>query len=289
MMRACLAVILLIVFLAGCDSKTKQDSTLFEKGAPMGVNNNKKLEEASGLIASINYPGSLWTHNDSGNPAKLFLLDGKGKTKKTYELAGVENRDWEDIAMGSGPVEGTNYIYLGDIGDNLRRYDIKYIYRFPEPVEGQPEQIQNFDTLLVRLEDGIFDSEALLCDPVSRNLYLFSKEQKKSGVYEIQFPFTTDTLVAKHLYDIPFRTVNAADISSEGNEVLIKTYDNIYYWKKNGNESINELLKKPPIDLEYDREPQGEAIAWAADGSGFYTLGENAKGERAKLYYYKRK
>jgi hypothetical protein len=286
---ACFVVIMALILFAGCDSKSKKDSEHFDSGVSLGVNNNRKLEEASGLIASVNFPGCLWTHNDSGNPAKLFLLDDKAKTKKTYKLAGVENRDWEDIAMGPGDIEGTNYIYVGDIGDNLRKYDVKYIYRFPEPIEGQSEIIEQFDTLIVRLEDGIFDSEAFLWDPASKNLYLFSKESVTCGVYEIKFPFTADTLVAKRLYDISHGNVNAADISRDGNEVLIKNYNNIYYWKKSDNESLAKLVRTPPIDLDYDREPQGESVAWATDGSGFYTLGENAKGERAKLYFYKRK
>jgi hypothetical protein len=69
----------------------------------------------------------------------------------------------------------------------------------------------------------------------------------------------------------------------------LKNYDQIYYWKKQGTESLVELLQTPAIELYYDREPQGESIAWAEDGSGFYTLGENAKGQKAKLYFYKRR
>src|SRR4051812_16701954 len=249
MTRACLIVMLATIILSGCDSKSKQQSQLFEKGVPLGVNNNKKLEEASGLIASVNFKGNFWTHNDSGNPAKLFLLDAKAKTKRTFELTGIENRDWEDIAMGSGPVAGKNYIYVGDIGDNLKDYSVKYIYRFAEPEQGQPDRIDDFDTLVLKLEDGIFDAEALLCDPVSKNLYLFSKQQKKSGVYEIKFPFTNDTLVATRLYEIPHGSITAADVSADGNEVLIKNYDNIYYWRKKENESLAEMLKREPIEL----------------------------------------
>ena len=43
------------------------------------------------------------------------------------------NRDWEDIALGNGPVAGTNYIYLADIGDNSIDSSQYYIYRFAEP------------------------------------------------------------------------------------------------------------------------------------------------------------
>jgi hypothetical protein len=283
-----LFILIVTMLVEGCSMTANQNDKLFEKPLVLGTNKNKKLEETSGLAASVNFPGHLWAHNDSGHPPKIFLLDEQARTTKTFTLNGAKNRDWEDIAMGSGPTAG-NFLYVGDIGDNVRRNKYKYIYRFSEPDENQNELIDRFDTLIIRLEDGIFDSEALLCDPQTKNIYLLSKQQKKSGVYEITFPFTADTLVAKRLFEIPRGSINGGDISRDGNEILLRNYDNIYYWKKTGDESIADLLKKDPIELYYEREPQGESVAWAQDGSGFYTLGENAKGERAKLYFYKRK
>jgi len=50
-----------------------------------------------------------------------------------YSVGGASNRDWEDMAIGPGPVDGQQYLYIGDIGDSLAQYDIKYIYRVPEP------------------------------------------------------------------------------------------------------------------------------------------------------------
>jgi hypothetical protein len=272
----------------GCTFE-QHDSSLFGKGEVLGINHNKKLEEASGLAPSIIYPGCVWTINDSGNPPQVFLLDQKAKTKRTFTLSGVKNRDWEDITIGPGPDPAVKYLYVGDIGDNLKAFPLKYIYRFPEPAEDNPDEITEFETLVVKLDDGVFDSEALMCDPISKNLYLLSKQQKTCGVYEIKFPFSADTLIAKRLYDIPYESINAGAISPDGAEVVIKNYDNIYYWKKPGEESIAELLKTLPMGLHYTREPQGEAITWAWDNSGFYTLGENGRGERAKLYFYKRR
>ena len=54
--------------------------------------------------------------------------------KLTCTLAGVENRDWEDIAVGPGPDASKSYVYVADIGDNEGQYQYKYIYRFEEPV-----------------------------------------------------------------------------------------------------------------------------------------------------------
>lgn len=283
-----LSCFLFLTVLSGCNPSLKNEAP-FGKSKAMGINKNKKLEEASGLAGSARNPGYLWTHNDSGNPAELFLLDSTAATRKVFTLAEIKNRDWEDIALGPGPEENVNYLYIGDIGDNLSHYPLKYIYRTKEPSIDQTEVIRDFDKLIVKLSDDVRDSEALLSDPVSKNLYLISKRAKSAGVYEILYPFSSDTLIAEKVCELPLKSVNGGAISVDGKEVLLKNYEYIYYWKKAGDESFIDLLKKPAIELPYDPEPQGEAIAWARDGSGFYTLGENAKGERSKLFFYKRK
>ncbi len=279
--------LLLAGLLMGCE-QSAQNGTLFEMGRSQGTNKNHRLEEASGLAASAANPGYLWTHNDSGNPDELFLINEEAVTKKTFRTD-IKNRDWEDIALGPGPEENIQYLYVGDIGDNLARYDVKYIYRIPEPLLDASEIISDFDTLMVKLSDEIRDTETLMIDPISKNLYLVSKRQKKVGLYEITYPFTADTLIAERVVDLDLKNINGGSISTLGDEVLLRNYEHIYYWKKTSNETIVDLLKKPAIELQYDPEPQGESIAWAQDGSGFFTLSENAKGERAKLYFYKRK
>jgi len=276
-----------MALLAGCQSQAQKE-IYFEKGVALGVNKNHSLEEASGIVESVRNPGYLWAHNDSGNPPELFLLDGKtAKTKKVYRFAGISNRDWEDITLGIE--DGVPYLYVGDIGDNLARYEFKYIYRTAEPALSDSTSITRFDTLRVKLEGGMRDTEALLLDPVSRSLFLVSKREHSVMLFEIRYPFAGDTLIAKNVGHLPVRNITAGAISPDGTEVLLKNYEHIYYWKKQGQQTIPDLLKSDPIKLAYEREPQGESIAWARDGSGFYTLGENAKGERSRLFFYKRK
>src|SRR5882724_7777911 len=84
---------------------------LFAKGKDKGQI-EKRLVEASGLVASYQNVGCLWSLNDSGNSAEVFLIDSTGKTKLVCKLEGVKNRDWEDIAMGPGPKPGKRYVYV---------------------------------------------------------------------------------------------------------------------------------------------------------------------------------
>jgi hypothetical protein len=288
MARKPFLLVLLILVLVRCGTP-QVNERLFKVGMVMGVNKNHQLEEASGLVASSRNPGMLWSHNDSGNPAEIFLLDSTAVTRKKYTLAGIRNRDWEDIARGPGPLDGISYLYVGDIGDNQSHHNKKYIYRFPEPSLDDPEEILKVDTIVVALEDGALDTEALLIDPVTKNLYIVSKRENKVRVYEVAYPHGKGTLPGKKVCTLLVGGITGGDISPDGNEVLLKNYEQIFYWKKKGDETIVQLLKTPPTELPYHREPQGEGIAWALNGSGFYTLSENAKGERGRLYYYKRK
>ena len=97
----------------------------------LGLLQSPLLTEASGIAASRPYPGVLWTHNDSGDPARVFALNAHGEHLGIYTIAGASNRDWEDIATGPGPEPGRSYLYIGEIGDNSAVYVTKYIYRLP--------------------------------------------------------------------------------------------------------------------------------------------------------------
>lgn len=288
-MRALILFLPIVMVTCGSPSSGEK-AELFSKGEPLGKV-GKKLEEASGLVASVNNPGYLWTINDSGNPSDVYLLDRKAGIVLKCDLKKITNRDWEDITVGPGPEEGRSYLYVGDIGDNAAEFPVKFIYRFEEPVwKGDVDKmdVTSVDVLVVKLPDGIRDAEALTINPETRDLFLFSKREDSIRVYVAQFPYAGDTLVPQPIARLPIHNVVAADFSAKGDELLVKNYQHVYYWKKSPGESVEDLLKSAPILLPYEAEPQGEAIAWARDGSGYYTLSETVKDHRGTLLFYKR-
>lgn len=254
---------------------------------------DKKLEEASGLAASKVNVGLLWTHNDSGNPAEVFLIDQDLNIKLTLKLKGVENRDWEDICIGPGPEGGKSYLYVGEIGDNFAQFQLKYVYRFIEPkvTEGTSElTIENFDTLIIQLPAEKKDTETLMINPLTKDLYMVSKREEPVHVYEIKFPYAVnETITARDIGTIATTKIVAGDFSADGKEILLKNYENVFYWNNSAGKSMEEVFKTKPAIVEYTEEPQGEAITWSRDGSGFYTLSEKKKGEKSYLYFYPRK
>lgn len=260
----------------------------FLAGVQTGINKNHDLEEVSGIAESLAVPGHLWAINDSGNPAEIFLLNESGaRTVKKFKLHGIDNRDWEDIVLVKDSLH--NYLYIGDIGDNMARYEFKYIYRVQEPALNDSSVITQFDTLQVKLEGENRDTEALLFDPLTRNLYLVSKREQSVILFEITYPYSGSPIVAHPVATLPVSRITAGSISTDGKEILLKNYEHIYYWRREDDEPLAQLLQQKPTKLAYTPELQGEAITWAHDGSGFYTLSENGRGERAPLYFYKRK
>jgi hypothetical protein len=267
----------------------------FESRIAQGEIQNLEINEASGLAYSRVIPNALWTHNDSGDKSRIFLIDEQGKYLGKVSLKGMKARDWEEITIGPGPQEGKSYIYISETGDNRATYKTKYIYRFLEP---KPHtfpfdidiQAKDIDKIAFEYPDGKRDSETLLIDPLSKDIFVISKREDSVRVYIATYPQKTKkTFELKLVSKLHFSKAVAGDISKDGSEILIKNYANVYYWKRKEGESIAQTLQRLPQRLPYVREPQGEAICWKPDGSGFFTLSEEAENIKPILYFYGRK
>lgn len=291
-MRFVLLLLSVVLLHAGCKRKTIHPDDIFQNGRVQGVLDNPVIDEASGLVASHANSGMLWTHNDSGDKARIFLIDSLGKYQATVWVKGATNRDWEDIALGAGPQPDNTYLYIGEIGDNLARYPHKVIYRIEEPkfTGDTTLSVEDVDSIRFTLPDGNRDTEALMIDPHTKDLYIFSKWEEAINLYRLPYPqSTTEMMVAEKVLEaLPFTLIVAADWSTDGEEILIKSYKQVYYWKRKKDQPLSETLREVPEILPYDEEPQGESIAFAHDGSGYYTLSEYAKGVKPTLMFYPR-
>lgn len=275
------------LILIGC-SKQKPATGTFAEGKVKGVA-SKRIEEASGLVASHKNPGYLWTINDSGNLPEIYLLNEKAEIVMTCNLKQVMNRDWEEIFIGPGPKENTPYLYVADIGDNSAQYLYKILYRLEEPLFSKDKmEITEIDTIVFTLSDNIRDTETMLFDSLSNSFFILSKREPKIKLYELKYPFLNDTLVAQEKTELPFYNIVAADICPQGDELLVKDYDHVYYWKREKDESFMGMVQRKPIELNYDPEPQGESIAWRHDDSGYFTLSEAPEHKKSALLFYSR-
>jgi hypothetical protein len=258
-----------------------------------GVVENDDIKEASGIAASRANPGVLWVHNDSGDKNRIFAMDLKGKNLGEFYLQNCESRDWEDIAIGPGPVDGKSYIYVGDIGDNDAKHKIKYVYRFIEPelLPGESPKnhmVQNIDILRFQYPDEKRDAEALMVDPLTKDFFIVSKRDMNVKVFQARYPQPLDSVSTLRCIDtLNLAMIVAADISPSGSEIIMKNYHKIYYWKRLPGESIKKAISHKPKELPYVKELQGEAVTWDSKGEGYFTISEE-DGEPCHLYFYPR-
>lgn len=249
-----------------------------------------QLDEASGLADSQKQPGLLWTHGDAASPNEIYVLNRQGKLAGTVKTP-FSNYDWEDVAIGPGPQTGETYLYIADIGDNSSNQDIKRIYRFPEP-NSPSSAITAFDRLQFRYPDGAFDAETILLDPLTRDLYIVTKWLPKARLYRLAYPQSTSNVItAEKMGEMTVGSdLTGGSISVTGTEIIVRGYTAINYWKRKTTESVSEvLLRAPNKALPYLFEPQGEAVCFAKDNSGYFTLSERNIAPSVNLYFYARK
>jgi hypothetical protein len=249
-----------------------------------------QIDEASGVADSRSQPGNVWIEQDSGNPAELALLGYDGVLKGKISVPGFDNRDWEELSIGPGPKDGVNYMYIGEIGDNNANHAISQIYRLPEPASLQTP-ITQVERINFRYPDGPRDAEAMFVDPATKDIYIISKREEKVHLYSLPYPQDVNQVtVAKAYGELPITFVTSAAISPDGAEMLVRTYTQVYYYKRDAGQSISDVLQfGNSRQLTIRAEPQGEAICFDKDNKGFFTISERASASSVNLYYYARK
>jgi hypothetical protein len=287
-------LIFIVLIAAGCQKGQVVDPPIIEEGfeaAPITKSLTPGiLDEASGIADSKINPGYLWVEQDGGNPNEIALLSHDGSFLKKITIKSAVNKDWEDMTLANGPVAGTNYIYLADVGDNDQVYDQHAIYRFAEPASTVTE-VTSSDKISFTYPDGAHDAEALLVDNNTKDIYVITNRDVPARVYKLSYPQSTNAVnQAVFSGTLSFGGATSAASSPDGKEILIKTFDKVYYWKKKKEQTVMQLLAETPVTISYQQEPQGEAICFKSDNSGFFTLSERPSFiTQVLLNFYKRK
>ena len=287
--------LLLLTGILGCQKSGSQAPAQDEySDTPTSITlTGGSIREASGIADSKANPGYLWVEEDSGNPSQLYLLGHDGKIAGKVKIQGGTNRDWEDIVLGAGPSPGIKYLYVGDIGDNDATYANYTFYRFAEPTIDianiASSAITTYDKLTFKYPDGSHDAEAFLVDANTKDIFIITKREDSSRLYELPFPQDASKLMtAVYLSKLPYNFVTSATLSPDSKELIVKSYTNLYFYPRDPSESIAKTLLRTPAILHYQIEQQGEAVCYALDYSGFYTLSETRESTPAPLYFYKR-
>ena len=270
------------------------------------------LSESSGLAYSRRTDGILWTFNDSGGAAKVFAISEQGDRLADVTLEGIENIDWEDIAIN---VEGgVSMLYIADMGNNNHDKTVLYIYKFPEPAvtvqcieSSDPEQGASLcDRVDIEVSEGDIetikftwpgyshDCEALAVDPATGDMLLFTKDYEDDAVSEIyKVPKSGspgEVEVLEYVGQIPHKEVTAGEISPSGDTLAIACYGEGWSYSLPPGQTWVKYLASDPIPcfLKLSVEDQREAIT--VTDTAYWTTSEssNEDGGAVPLWYYER-
>lgn len=204
-----------------------------------------RVTESSGVAVSHAHPGTLWTHNDSGDGPYLYATDLRGTDRGAVRVSGARAVDWEDIALGPCPAMPGDCIYVGDTGDNLERRRSVAVYAVPEP--RPPTSLADTQrvtaaalTLTLRYPDGSHDVEALFVSPRDTAVYLVSKGRGRTirlyragrDAWNAPHPVTAELVQTLPIVPDPKvgRLVTGAAIRTDGALVAVRTYTEIYFF-----------------------------------------------------------
>ncbi len=245
---------------------------------PASVN----LVEASGLAMSELHAGVLYAHNDSGDSARFFAIGANGSDQGTFDVTGASAVDWEDMARGPCQTGTGSCLYFGDIGDNPMSRTSYTIYQVPEPATlGAGTHSVAATAFPFVYPDGSYNAEALMVHPTTRSLFILTKNANVTKLFELPAPLdSARTTTATYRTDVPIADlvplVTAADFRPDGGAVLVRTYTSIWFFPVASGQSVSEALALTPCALPSAGESQGETVAWALDGSAYFTISEGA-------------
>lgn len=282
---------------------TKYDITqlgmtqLFESAPSITKMIRQDYNELSGVAGSSLNKGLLYMHNDGKN-SPIIITSAKGEDLGRIVLDNVSTTNPEDISVGPGPDAGKTYIYFADIGDNKNSRATIVVYRVEEPVISNPTaqteiHISNAAKITLKYPSYSYNAETILVDPVTKDLFIASKETAKSTLYRAAYPqSTTTTINLEPVLKMPFDLLTSGDIAADGSAILLRNKGQVWYWKRTATQSIVQALLIAPDMAPYaGNEHQGEGICFAVDGSGYYTNTEirDYPGAVSNISFYKKK
>ena len=256
--------------------------------SPVAVLADAAIVESSGLAASGRTPGELWTHNDSGDGPILYATDRDGRARGRFAVTAAVNVDWEDMAAAAG-AGGEPALYVADIGDNARARDDLVVYRVAEPAvapRADPPDLAPVATAPAErfpfvYPDRHHDAESLLVDPRTGEMLVVTKEAfGGASLYRFPEPLTPGeaaTLAAVGRAALPgVLPATGGAVSPDGSRLVLRTYATAYEWPVAPGQSLAAALAGRPRRLVLPSVPQGEAIAYRADGRALLFTSEGS-------------
>ncbi|MBN2475691.1 MAG: hypothetical protein JXB62_13850 [Pirellulales bacterium] len=241
---------------------------------------NPAIDESSGLACSRAVPGVFWTHNDSGDSARIYAFDAHGTDLGSCLLADVQAFDFEDVV--SFRLGQKSYLLVGDTGNNGRASPVQILYLIEEPRLDPKRgvavgQVPVARTIYYAYEDDHRDCEAVAIDPTSETILLVAKEKvSRCDVYALAWPKdeAEKVALARKIAVLRIPSATAMDISPDGLRTVVLTYGNAYEYTRGEQEDWSVAFGRRPCEIILPQRLQGESICYGPDGKTLYLTSE---------------
>lgn len=260
-------------------------------------------DEGSGVVASRRYPGVYWAHRDSsllGNGRQeLYAFrveNGKlgelspGVAFREFEVPGVSNKDWEDIA-----IDDQGRLWLGDFGNNGHGRSDLTLYAIEEPDPFKDGQARVLGAHPFSYPDKptsgrSFNAESLLV--IDGLPYILTKSQTPA-FYRMPVLTPNQPTVLERVSDLATPAgglggrPTGADLSQDGSRLAVTTDGGkvfVFEGRKpgaRGAELVRDLASRPPRwSARYNPSgewEQVEGVAFAPRSRDLLLLSESQK------------
>ncbi len=237
-----------------------------------------ELDELSGLVEA-SAPRTFWTHNDSGDAPRLFLIDAQFNRLATHRVRDVTAYDVEDIARGPCAADDPSpCLYVADFGDNRQQRPHVHIWLLRESAPATaiavwhlayPKQPRNAEALVVDARDGtpyIIDKD--------KDGHTFVWRAPRGGTEAAPAQLVQVADLSRWLSGQPSvsgRLVTAADTSPDQRCLAARTYLDVWTWCAPPGGHFLDALDTTPDRVRTPPMVQSEALAWSRDGDLWIT------------------
>jgi hypothetical protein len=237
--------------------------------------------EISGLVAT---PTGYVAINDSqfeSEKMQILYLDANCDVTSTLAYPSPA-RDPEDLAIAP---DGA--LWIADTGDNIEapsRRETVALWLIPS--DGGPPVIHR-----LAYPDGPHDAEALLFAGDGTPVIITKETTGVAGLYQPTGPLQVRNTTGVPLKKVgEFKPVSSGENNQFGtmgellvtgaatapdrSKVAIRTFTAAYEWDVSGGDVVKAITTLRPRLTALPDEPQGEALAYTADGKGLLTVSD---------------
>lgn len=231
----------------------------------VGVIQQSRLSESSGLAASPRHPGVYWTHNDNEEPAFLYAINQRGEHLGAYEVKGARLIDCEAIAF-----DRAGNLYIADIGTNSLARSHSAIHRLEEPdMSERWGRAEVEQTWYIRYPGEREDAESFFVhdgygyiitkyEDLQRTEDGFERAVK---MYRFSLTNTAESILLEFVTYIPVKgNVSEATLSPDANRLALLTGDGVEVLFINGDPTSAGTARREGTDYPNSNR-EGAAFA----------------------------